>query len=71
MRANNGGNDEMDTLQALVIDNGPGTIKIGFAGARTPRDNVPTIIGRTKYQNDLVHPAPENQVYVCGEARDL
>jgi len=38
----------MSWLQPIVIDNGSGTIKLGFAGAETPGKVFPAFVGRTK-----------------------
>lgn len=36
--------------QPVVIDNGSGTLKAGFAGEERPKCYTPTIVGRPKYQ---------------------
>ena len=38
-----------DDIAALVIDNGSGMCKAGFAGDDAPRAVFPTITGRTRY----------------------
>jgi len=38
-----------DTLQPVVIDNGSGLIKAGFAGAENPQFVVPSYVGRPKF----------------------
>jgi actin len=38
-----------DELQTLVIDNGPGMYKAGFAGDEAPRSVFPSIVGPPKY----------------------
>ncbi len=40
---------ENDTPQALVIDNGSGWMKAGFAGDDAPRAVFPTIVGRPRH----------------------
>ncbi|KAK7111576.1 actin, cytoplasmic-like [Littorina saxatilis] len=40
-----------DDVTALVIDNGSGMCKAGFAGDDAPRAVFPALIGRPKYQN--------------------
>ena len=35
-----------DTIQSLVIDNGSGMVKAGFAGDDAPRSVYPSIVGR-------------------------
>ncbi len=39
-----------DDLLAVVIDNGSGMMKAGFAGDDAPRAVFPSIVGRPKYQ---------------------
>ena len=39
-----------DEVEAIVIDNGTGTIKAGIAGDEAPKTVVPTIIGEPKHQ---------------------
>ncbi len=39
-----------DEVEAIVIDNGSGTIKAGIAGDDAPRAVIPTIIGEPKNQ---------------------
>ena len=34
---------------AIIIDNGSGMIKAGFAGEDAPRAEFPSIVGRPKY----------------------
>lgn len=41
--------DEEDAA-AVVVDNGSGSIKAGFAGDDAPRCVFPSMIGRPKYQ---------------------
>ena len=42
--------DNYDDIAALVIDNGSGMCKAGFAGDDAPRAVFPALIGRPKYQ---------------------
>jgi len=49
---------------ALVIDNGTGMIKVGFAGDNKPRSVFPTIIGRPKHQK--VMDDETHKEYYCG-----
>lgn len=47
-----------DDVAALVVDNGSGMCKAGFAGDDAPRAVFPSIVGRPRYQvittvNDL------------------
>ena len=40
-------------IAALVIDNGSGMCKAGFAGDDAPRAVFPSIVGRPRYQVDI------------------
>ena len=42
-----------DEIAALVIDNGSGMCKAGFAGEDAPRDVFPSIVGRPHHQVGL------------------
>ncbi len=44
-----------DEVAALVVDNGSGMCKAGFAGDDAPRAVFPSIVGRPRYQ---VKPEP-------------
>merc|ERR1719244_2212278 len=59
--------DEEDT-QALVVDNGGGYIKAGFAGDDRPRVVFPSIVGRPKIKNAMVG-LIQKDVYVGDEAQ--
>lgn len=39
-----------DDVSALVVDNGSGMCKAGFAGDDAPRAVFPSIVGRPRYQ---------------------
>ena len=43
-----------DSLPALVIDNGTGMCKAGFAGEESPRVVFPSVIGIPKYRSNMV-----------------
>ena len=43
-----------DDIQALVVDNGSGMCKAGFAGDDAPRAVFPSIIGRPRHENVMV-----------------
>ena len=45
---------EGDNVQALVVDNGSGMCKAGFAGDDAPRAVFPSIVGRPKHQGVMV-----------------
>ena len=47
-----------DDVQALVVDNGSGMCKAGFAGDDAPRAVFPSIVGRPK------HPGVSYSVFV-------
>lgn len=38
-----------DEIQSVVVDNGSGCIKAGFAGDDAPRSVFPSIVGRPKH----------------------
>ena len=38
-----------DEIQSVVIDNGSGCVKAGFAGDDAPRSVFPSIVGRPKH----------------------
>lgn len=61
---------ETDNLNpALVIDNGSGMVKAGFAGESSPCVEFPSIIGAPKYKKTLKHLSENNSsVYVGSEA---
>ena len=42
-----------EDVAALVIDNGSGLCKAGFAGDDAPRAVFPSIVGHPKYQASL------------------
>merc|ERR1712012_643358 len=43
-----------DEVQALVVDNGSGMVKAGFAGDDAPRAVFPSIVGRPRHQGVMV-----------------
>jgi len=43
-----------DEIAALVIDNGSGMCKAGFAGDDAPRAVFPSIVGRPRHQVETV-----------------
>ncbi|VDM36422.1 unnamed protein product [Toxocara canis] len=55
-------------LKALVVDNGSGICKAGFAGEDVPQVVFPSIIGRPKHQSVMID-ALQNDSYVGGEAQ--
>jgi actin-related protein len=48
-----------DEISALVIDNGSGMCKAGFAGDDAPRAVFPSIVGRPRHQV-----GPKHFIYV-------
>jgi len=57
-----------DEVQALVLDNGSGMCKAGFAGDDAPRAVFPSIIGRPKHQGVMVGMG-QRDAYVGDEAQ--
>jgi len=62
------GDDEGEESQALVVDNGSGMVKAGFAGDDAPRAVFPSIVGRPKHQGVMVGMA-QKDAYVGDEAQ--
>eukprot|EP01107_Rhizomastix_libera_P003182 TRINITY_DN1548_c0_g1_i1.p1 TRINITY_DN1548_c0_g1~~TRINITY_DN1548_c0_g1_i1.p1 ORF type:complete len:371 (-),score=105.74 TRINITY_DN1548_c0_g1_i1:57-1169(-) len=48
-----------DENQPIVIDNGSGMLKAGFAGAEAPKIMFPTYVGRPKHVQVMVGPSSE------------
>lgn len=44
-----------DDVAALVVDNGSGMCKAGFAGDDAPRAVFPSIVGRPRYQVSILN----------------
>eukprot|EP00035_Acanthoeca_spectabilis_P001569 m.81135 g.81135 ORF g.81135 m.81135 type:complete len:377 (+) comp10976_c0_seq1:103-1233(+) len=57
-----------EEVAALIIDNGSGMCKAGFAGDDAPRVVFPSIIGRPRYQNCMVGMGHKD-AYVGDEAQ--
>jgi len=57
-----------DDVQALVVDNGSGMVKAGFAGDDAPRAVFPSIVGRPRHQGVMVG-ATAKDAYVGDEAQ--
>ncbi|KAJ8024761.1 Actin, non-muscle 6.2 [Holothuria leucospilota] len=57
-----------DDVQALVIDNGSGMCKAGFAGDDAPRAVFPSIVGRPRHQGVMVGMGQKDS-YVGDEAQ--
>ena len=43
-----------EEIAAMVVDNGSGMCKAGFAGDDAPRAVFPSIVGRPRHQGDMV-----------------
>jgi len=59
---------EDDEVQALVVDNGSGMVKAGFAGDDAPRAVFPSIVGRPRHQGVMVGMGQKDS-YVGDEAQ--
>jgi len=60
--------EEEEQGAALVIDNGSGMVKAGFAGDDAPRSVFPSIVGRPKHKGVMVGMA-QKDAYVGDEAQ--
>ena len=57
-------------LNAIVIDNGSGTIRAGFAGENTPKTYFPSYVGRPKHIRAMAG-ALEGDVFIGPKAQEL
>ena len=57
-----------DDVAALVVDNGSGMCKAGFAGDDAPRAVFPSIVGRPRHQGVMVGMGQKDS-YVGDEAQ--
>jgi len=57
-----------EEIQALVVDNGSGMVKAGFAGDDAPRAVFPSIVGRPRHQGVMVGMG-QKDAYVGDEAQ--
>jgi actin beta/gamma 1 len=57
-----------DEIVALVVDNGSGMCKAGFAGDEAPRSVFPSIIGRPKYAGVMMG-MDVKEAYIGDEAQ--
>jgi actin-related protein len=55
-------------VQALVVDNGSGMVKAGFAGDDAPRAVFPSVVGRPRHKGVMVG-ASQKDAYVGDEAQ--
>jgi len=60
--------DASDEVAALVVDNGSGMCKAGFAGDDAPRSVFPSIVGRPKHQGVMIGMG-QKDTYVGDEAQ--
>jgi len=60
--------DEEEEVAALVVDNGTGMCKAGFAGDDAPRAVFPSIVGRAKHKGVMVGMG-QKDAYVGDEAQ--
>jgi len=63
-----GSYENEDEVQALVIDNGSGMCKAGFAGDDAPRAVFPSIVGRPRFVN-IMPGMDQKDTYVGEEAQ--
>jgi actin-related protein len=59
-----------DEQNALVVDNGSGMCKAGFAGDDAPRSVFPSIVGRPKTQSAMMGTAKKD-AYIGDEAQNM
>merc|ERR1712010_317396 len=57
-----------EDVAALVVDNGSGMVKAGFAGDDAPRAVFPSIVGRPRHQGVMVGMG-QKDAYVGDEAQ--
>jgi len=62
--------EEVFTNQPVVIDNGSGMLKAGFAGDDTPKLNFHTLVGTPKHQR-IMAGAVEGKYFVGSRAEEL
>jgi len=62
------GSEEAEGGSALVVDNGSGMVKSGFAGDDAPRAVFPSIVGRAKHSSSMVGMA-QKDAYIGDEAQ--
>ncbi|KAG7575323.1 hypothetical protein FFLO_00487 [Filobasidium floriforme] len=63
--------EDVLTNQPVVIDNGSGTIKAGFAGQEQPKCYFPNFIGRPKHPKIMATDFDEKEVYIGRRAQEL
>jgi actin-related protein len=60
--------DQATGEQTVIIDNGSGMVKAGFAGEEAPRAVFPSIVGRPKHANAMQGAAQKSE-FVGEEAQ--
>merc|ERR1711874_434463 len=60
--------EEAEGGSALVVDNGSGMVKSGFAGDDAPRAVFPSLVGRARHQSSMVGMA-QKDAYIGDEAQ--
>jgi len=60
--------EEGEEVSSLVIDNGSGMVKAGFAGDDAPRAVFPSIVGKPRHQGTMVGMA-QKESYIGDEAQ--
>lgn len=55
-------------MNTIVLDNGTGIIKAGFAGENFPRIILPNVVGYPKFKKIAFHSNKVNDIYVCDDA---
>jgi len=60
--------DDAEEVPSLVVDNGSGMVKAGFAGDDAPRSVFPSIVGRPRHQGVMVGMG-QKDAYVGDEAQ--
>jgi len=68
LRGGSGSDESDDEVQALVVDNGSGMCKAGFAGDDAPRAVFPSIVGRPRHKGVMVGMG-QKDAYVGDEAQ--
>jgi len=57
-----------DDAQTVIIDNGSGMVKAGFAGEEAPRAVFPSIVGRPKHDQAMQGSASKSE-FIGDEAQ--
>jgi centractin len=65
------GNPDVSLLRPIVIDNGTGVIKCGFAGEDRPTALFPNLVGRPKHHKVMASTRAEGDHFVGRDADEL